>query len=286
MRRFILAALILAAVIVFLSPKPRPALSPADRIAVSIREAKQSLPYSIPPRSTPPQPVQAAVVTVEPVAAPESAPAAPAPAAEPAGQQAAETPAATEVEAPAHALSSAKVAALDAARADPPVATGDLASAAQRELTRLGCYRAGVDGVWGPRSRAAAKVFSDRANGDWDATPSRELISALRAAPDGFCKGAVAAARKDAKPAKAPEPGGDSEASYLPPWMRGGKVASNEAGTTDSDGRPVISDAVRTERRPRARAERRRSGERRAAAQRPQRARSNNWWQGPEGWRW
>jgi hypothetical protein len=113
----------------------------------------------------------------------------------------------------------------------------DLKTAAQQELARLGCYGAKIDGLWGPQSRAAVQAFNSRVVGGWDESPTAPLVKALRSAPDGLCE----------RDCSANTPGGScvialpgdqdgslaSEAneglSYLPPWMRGKKLASTDA---------------------------------------------------------
>ena len=45
---------------------------------------------------------------------------------------------------------------------DPPEDV--LAVALQQELQRMGCYRAGIDGLWGPGSRGAARSYLDEAD--------------------------------------------------------------------------------------------------------------------------
>jgi len=35
----------------------------------------------------------------------------------------------------------------------------------QRQLRRVGCYNGAIDGIWGPRSRAAARAFNRRTSG-------------------------------------------------------------------------------------------------------------------------
>ncbi|GKY89828.1 peptidoglycan-binding domain-containing protein [Sinisalibacter aestuarii] len=42
----------------------------------------------------------------------------------------------------------------------PGVSRRDIAAGIQRQLSRLGCYRGAVDGIWGPQSRAAARRFN------------------------------------------------------------------------------------------------------------------------------
>ncbi|WP_179141845.1 caspase family protein [Salibaculum halophilum] len=55
-------------------------------------------------------------------------------------------------------------------------APDDLPRAVQTELARLGCYRVGVDGIWGPGSRRALNAFITRSGADAGA---RFLVMAL-----------------------------------------------------------------------------------------------------------
>ena len=64
----------------------------------------------------------------------------------------------------------------------------DLKSTVQQELLRLGCYTAEVDGMWGPKSRAAVETFNQRTGGRWENKATPKLIGVLRSAPDGFCR--------------------------------------------------------------------------------------------------
>ncbi len=174
-----------------------------------------------------------------------------------------------------------------------PLSEGDLAAAAQRELAKLGCYNAKVDGVWGRQSRAAVAAFNERIVGSWSDEPSRELISALRTAPAGLCKqtcsndangGQCTVSSTNSKTA-ANSAATDRRASYLPPWMRGEKapaattetVAVESGGTTTaaSTANPPDRDTLRS---PDYRRAERYSGERRWRRRR----RSENWL--PESW--
>lgn len=121
----------------------------------------------------------------------------------------------------------------------------DLRSAAQRELARLGCYSAKIDGIWGPKSRAALQAFDTYTESESGEEPTPKLIQTLRAAPDRLCEtcqpnaadeSCVATAAEDS-PAEATE-----GLSYLPPWMRGKEVAS--ANPQDFEAAPERS-AVR-----------------------------------------
>jgi hypothetical protein len=113
----------------------------------------------------------------------------------------------------------------------------DLKTAAQQELARLGCYGAKIDGLWGPQSRAAVQAFNSRVVGGWDDSATAPLVKALRSAPDGLCQrdcsanapgeSCVIALSEDGNGSSAGE---DNEGlSYLPPWMRGKKLASTDA---------------------------------------------------------
>ena len=135
-----------------------------------------------------------------------------------------------EVDTPAHTPSSAKADAIDPVLSD--ISEGDLATVAQGELAKLGCYDGAVDGVWGSKSRAAVAAFNERIVGSWSDEPSRKLIEALRSAPAGVCKqtcadgvdGGQCIAASKGKAAS--DSATDRDLAYLPPWMRGEKTAS------------------------------------------------------------
>jgi hypothetical protein len=132
-----------------------------------------------------------AVAKVEPKAFPAAT-------SEPVQQQVAAAPAGGEVaiEQPVHAdvvdyAASHTTSSAPAKAAEEELAKlslFDLKSAVQRELTRLGCYEARIDGRWGRKSQAAVKAFNERSGANLTTKPSPKLVKALRAAPDGICK--------------------------------------------------------------------------------------------------
>jgi hypothetical protein len=59
--------------------------------------------------------------------------------------------------------------------------TQELVTALQRELQRIGCYRGGIDGVWGPASRSALANFNRHAKSTLPTdAPGEASLSALR----------------------------------------------------------------------------------------------------------
>lgn len=64
----------------------------------------------------------------------------------------------------------------------------DLAAELQRELARVGCYRAAIDGLWGPASRAALARFAAGTGADLDAAaPSPAALVAVARSAAGIC---------------------------------------------------------------------------------------------------
>ena len=193
--------------------------------------------------------------------------------------------------APAHVAASAKVGGID------PAVEGltgrKLTSAIQTELKRLGCYEAEVDGKWGRKSEAAVDAVNERTGGRLTDGSRRELVSALRGYPSGFCTAASAPKAEDGARAVAPEPPAkaapeaDKNSSYLPPWMQGAKIANAEPTETGlSIGGGSLPDAAPVTAKPKkARTVRRRSddrGRRSARNFQPRRTSRNEWL--PEGW--
>jgi hypothetical protein len=153
----------------------------------------------------------------------------------------------------------------------------DLKSAAQRELARLGCYSAEVDGLWGPKSQSAVETFNQRSGGNWDNMPSPELVSALRSAPGGLCERTCSPSASGASCAVASADDDKEMPAYLPPWMRGEKLVGTEAAVIASETRTSASNAgQRPPRLVRQREWRRRYGEPRY------RGRRSGWT--PPGW--
>ncbi len=219
--------------------------------------------------------------------------------------------------APAHVPASAKSGGIDPALEE--LDEDDLASAAQSELKRLGCYDARIDGKWGRKSRDALEIFGARAGGEWADDPQPELVMAMRNYPQNFCgtdKAAQPAAQVEASAEPETEPVAQAEAaaepepvaqtepsaqpdasasaqvpakpdggktatdtSYLPPWMQDAKLTNAEPGTENT-----LSDAAPVTDKPKKRtAERRRRGaEHFADEYEHPRHRSSNWL--PKGW--
>lgn len=158
-------------------------------------------------------------------------------------------------------------------------------AAVQRELARLGCYDAKIDGLWGRKSQAAVRTFNARSGANLNTSPNGQLVKVLRSAPDGICKldcqgsACTTAALKteglDRKNGK-----GGTEASYLPSWMRDARLASVDPQTL-----PVIgktTPARKKTAKSRDRAKKLKTSHRvRKTVQPPYRS-AHNW--GPEGW--
>ena len=82
--------------------------------------------------------------------------------------------------------------------AGPPI---DLVKTVQGELSRLGCYRMGIDGVWGPGSRKALSAFyreSGRQPGPMEATV--EVLGELYLQPGRVCRAPVRIVRNTIAP--------------------------------------------------------------------------------------
>lgn len=83
---------------------------------------------------------------------------------------------------------------------DPP--EGQLAAAIQTELQRMGCYRSGIDGVWGTGSRAAVERYFDQrpeARGE-GVEPTAGLFRQIIAAEDVTCPAPATAAASPRAP--------------------------------------------------------------------------------------
>ena len=129
-----------------------------------------------------------------------------------------------------------------------PLSEADLATAAQQELTRLGCYEGKIDGKWGRKSRAAADNFNEHTGANLESGgASEELLAALRAAPDQACElsaatlpgQSVTSVEADVAPPKAEEKAPpiltERDLAYLPPWMREEKLARAKAAAEASE---------------------------------------------------
>ncbi|MFL4472318.1 hypothetical protein ACERZ8_21430 [Tateyamaria armeniaca] len=72
----------------------------------------------------------------------------------------------------------------------------------QIELSRMNCYRSGIDGAWGPGSRrSVGEYFEQLASVDWpDQAPTQELFRAIMLNGDVACPTPVAAAPRRTTP--------------------------------------------------------------------------------------
>lgn len=62
-----------------------------------------------------------------------------------------------------------------------PAANRTLTRNTQNQLQKHGCYTGGVDGVWGPASRAAMRKFNRRAGTSFQtATPTKQAVDYMR----------------------------------------------------------------------------------------------------------
>jgi hypothetical protein len=200
-----------------IAPEPAQTAPVADTTPDQAPALDDTVTASIPPATTPAATVVATApsdTAPAPEAAPEPAPEVAAPAPEPAPEPA-------EPEAPALMLALADPRAPapgDAATAtDAPAMTdavtdlvipADLASAVQTELSRVGCYRARVDGAWGRQSSLAAiRYYSERDVTPDTLEPTEALYRLLVAEDSVVCKNTVAVARAVVRPeATAPAP--------------------------------------------------------------------------------
>jgi hypothetical protein len=200
-----------------IAPEPAQTAPVADTTPDQAPALDDTVTASIPPATTP----AATVVATAPSDTAPGPEAAPEPAPEPAPEVAAPAPEPAEPEAPALMLALADPRAPvpgDAATAtDAPAMTdavadlvipADLASAVQTELSRVGCYRARVDGAWGRQSSLAAiRYYSERDVTPDTLEPTEALYRLLVAEDSVVCKNTVAVARAVVRPeATAPAP--------------------------------------------------------------------------------
>ena len=151
--------------------------------------------------------------------------------------------------APAHVPASAKSGGIDPSLEG--LTGGDLNSALQSELKRLGCYEAKIDGKWGRKSEAAVEAFSERAGRAWSDTSRRELVVALRNYPASFCTtecaektpgGQCVVAAAAPKGNEVSQAGKDT--SYLPPWMQDAKLTNVEPSQAAPGEQKPLSDVA------------------------------------------
>lgn len=80
----------------------------------------------------------------------------------------------------------------------------ELATRAQRELQRLGCYRSDIDGDWGPKSaRAILRFYAEQKQAPDEIEPTEALIAMLSAIDTVVCKTTIIE-KPETKPATKP----------------------------------------------------------------------------------
>ena len=188
-----------------------------------------------------------------PAAAPQAAPSAQVPRAAPAERTVANVPVPQTREA-------ASAAAQPPAAAPTPAdANKVLITAVQRELARLGIYTGAIDGLFGPRTKAAIATWQTAAGVDATGEPTPELLAALRkpvaaarpsAAPiPAVVRQAASADQVAAAVARAEELEREQKAATLGRKMREVQVALNQIGygPLSVDGQPSrpTGDAIR-----------------------------------------
>ncbi len=138
-----------------------------------------------------------------------------------------------------------------AAQIAPPAVDShaDVARLVQKELSRLACLTGYSERKWGKKSRAALRRFTDRAKPNEAGEPDAALLEMLRRYPENYCKlcrpGRVACAIEATRslPQRSrteSEKHAPDNASYLPPWMRGNKVAKAEEGVQSDATEPAV----------------------------------------------
>lgn len=142
----------------------------------------------------------------------------------------------------AHVPASAKSGGIDPALEE--LDEDDLASAAQSELKRLGCYDAKIDGKWGRKSRKALEIFRGRAGSEWTSDPQPELVMAMRNYPPNFCSTETAAQPNPAARVEAsaePDPTARAQAAVEPNSAAGAQpaVEPNSAARVEASAQPT-----------------------------------------------
>ena len=192
--------------------------------------------------------------------------------------------------APAHVPASAKSGGIDPTLEG--LAGGDLNSAVQSELKRLGCYEAKIDGKWGRKSEAAVEAFSQRAGRAWANASRRELVVALRNYPASFCITECAEKTPGGQcvVAAAPPKGNEvsragKDTSYLPPWMQDAKLTNVEPSQAGPGEQKSLPDVAPITSKPKpSRNARRRGGDGGRIGQRYERRRGSSRPWGLKNW--
>jgi hypothetical protein len=270
MRRFFLTVTLAAAAIIILASEYRKGMvAPSTDKVATAPDTTTAAPANAEPQvAHPPVPAKA-----EPKAAHNAAPAqvqqqvAAAPSAAPAAQ----TPPQADVVSygASHTTSSASVKATEEEFAK--LSLVDQKAAVQRELARLGCYGAKVDGLWGRKSMAAVKAFNTHSGANLQAWPSAKLAKVLRAAPDGACTIASLKGKGTGAPKGA-------DGSHMPVWVREARLASADPKGVASGAAVSTTEAPRKAAKSRERSKIAKANSRKRVAYRP----SKDW--APKDW--
>lgn len=106
-----------------------------------------------------------------------------------------------------------------------------MAMAAQKELSRLGCYVGGVDGNWGSRSaKALLRYYSQKKAQPDELEPTEGLVARLQSEPVVICKSA---------PAKPKPSGGDATAAGKSAPGKNARSGTGNATVSATAGKPV-----------------------------------------------
>lgn len=104
-------------------------------------------------------------------------------------------PAAPEPAAAAQPVPAAEAPAPEAtADEPPPLAGAELYVALQKALKSAGCYSGGIDGDWGPKSRAALAALVEHEDMDGPAEPTADMLARIEALDSPACPRATPAA--------------------------------------------------------------------------------------------
>ncbi|MBT9373070.1 caspase family protein [Rhizobium sp. CSW-27] len=106
-----------------------------------------------------------------------------------------------------------------------------MAMAAQKELSRLGCYVGGVDGNWGSRSaKALLRYYSQKKAQPDELEPTEGLVARLQSEPVVICKSA---------PSKPKPSGGDATAAGKSAPGKNARSGTGNATVSATAGKPA-----------------------------------------------
>jgi hypothetical protein len=135
----------------------------------------------------------------------------------------------------------------------------------QNQLSRLACFTGKPEKTgWGKKSRSALRRFEERAR-TGAADPDDALLKLLRGYPENYCKlcrpgpapctiETAGTQRKPSDVTPQAAPSVETMPSYLPPWMKGEKLAKADVGPMHSDAPDAgVRPAPEIKKRPRRR---------------------------------